>query len=59
MYFKHWQGTAHLFSVSLSTLPVLTKTDTRLSLPLPLSLTYLKHLQHISLSLYALQALYK
>jgi len=26
IYFKHWQGTAHPFSVSLSTLPVLTKT---------------------------------
>ena len=37
----------------------MTTHHTLLSLPLPLSLTYFKHLQRTSLSLSALQALYK
>ena len=37
----------------------MTTHHTLLSLPLALSLTYFKHLQRTSFSLYALQALYK
>ena len=56
--------TAHL-SLSLAVyvyvyiLQAMTTHHTLLSLPLPLSLTYFKHLQRTSLSLSALQALYK
>ena len=45
------QGTANHFSISLSTLPVLTKTDTLLSLPLSLSDILQALTAHLSLSL--------
>ena len=53
--------TSSTYSTSLSpyALQAPANHHTLLSLPLPLSLTYFKHLQRTSLSLSALQALYK